>query len=158
MAPYFRNTPLQPVRPLCTSLLEAICPYSTSIGWPGLHSKDKHVTTHSLDAMAPRQLICCSDDIKLPGNLSCVVCYNQEQNAVVLAISIPWVASCTVYLGREVHPALAAHCWNQCRYGHRIQPSVCSCRKNPNPTPNFPNLLKQKKETLQTPANEKVRQ
>lgn len=73
------------MRLLCISLLEAACPCSTSIDWTALCSEDKHVTTHSLDALASCQLICCSDDIKLPGNLSSLsyaVCYKQEQNLV----------------------------------------------------------------------------
>lgn len=147
------------MRLLSLSLLEAVCPYSTSIDCRALCSEDKQLTTHSLDAMALCH--CCSDDIKLPGNLSSlsyVVSYKQEQNLVALATSVPQVASCTVELGREAHPALAARCWNQCRYGHGVEPSVCSCRKNPDPTPNIPNLLKQKKETSQTRTKEEVKQ
>lgn len=43
-------------------------------------------------------------------------------------------------------------------YGHCEQPSVCFSRESSRPPPNFPKLLKQKKETSKPPTNEEVKQ
>ena len=43
----------------------------------------------------------------------------------------------------------ATRCWNQCRYGHRVQPPGCSCGKDPNPK--LPQSFKVKERNLSNP-------